>query len=156
MNQTDVRFNVRQMIDALAVLALVIRFPLAIVVLVEMVIALAFWLPFVVLMVYLTDLLGRARVGVAVVGGLSLLPFACISWGFHDEVSLLLALTPLNFAGPVCAAQRVWHRKPLLAGGILWAWQGVLWSTFMCSASMVDLHPHDAFRLLLTMAGARC
>jgi hypothetical protein len=137
------------MMLAVAVTALLMPFPAEAATGLAAVIA-AIWVPALLVEMLIYDLAGRwpaLLVALAICAGIApllLMPHLLDRDAFEMT---LLGLTPLNLFGPFYAAWRLRSGMRLVAGEVLWAWFGMVWSTLFLAGL-----PHSAAERIGLMA----
>jgi hypothetical protein len=151
MRTPRVRFTVRRMMLAVAVVAVLTPFPVEAVL--AVLLSLAVWTPLVLIAGVVCDAL-RGRTGAEVFVVVFCIAVLCLLMPAYppphrdsDAFGLVLGLTPPNVVGPMYAALRVRRGKPLASGHVLWAWLGLAWSMLM-----LGWHTHARFETLFLMA----
>ncbi len=150
--------TVRGLLVAVAVVALLIPFPLAAIVFSIRTFALWIFLPLI--FIWMCDSLGKgpaalvatmATVGAGTYGSTMGHRYA----GPLGLFGLNYLLTPINLFGPIYSAWRLWRHQLPLAGEMLWAWVGLAWAVLIFSPEFTRMHIGASYTLNFLVEFAR-
>ncbi len=132
MPLTRVRFTVRGLMVAVAVVALLLPLPYeAALGMVEVI--LYIWVPALLIEMMIFEFAGGMKAIKAVLALTSGVLLLVLPYGSRADpfFIVVLGITPLNLIGPLHAALRLRRVKRLVAGEVLWAWLGLVWSVLL-------------------------
>ena len=147
-----IRFSVRQIMAAVAVVAILIPFPIDATVLLVLTFV-GMWFPLLgiwALSDRVAKPLGSKSLGFAIICILTILLWAsrnAVYLPWSAVVGWFGILSLANFAGPFVLTAKLLRREPPTSGEMLWSWTGLVWS-----ASILGREFHGTWESLNWMA----